>query len=61
MQSLILTAMYWYGDARKETESEISKFLKYIYGLESLVIFDTKYDKKDRMAKKTCNNFFQKK
>ena len=60
MQSLILTAMYWYGDARKETESEISKFLKYIYGLESLVIFDTKYDKKDRMAKRLATIFSKK-
>ena len=57
MQSLIITAMYWYGDASKETENEISKFLKYIYGLESLVIFDKTYGKKKRMAQRLATIF----
>ena len=50
LQSTILAALYWYGDAGKPTENHLSKFLKYVYGLENLVIFDNEYDKKNRMA-----------
>ena len=50
IQSLILTALYWYGDAGKETEDNLSKFLKYMHGLETLLIFDNKYEKGERMA-----------
>ena len=50
LQSTILAALYWYGDAGKPTENHLSKFLKYVYGLENLVIFDSEYDKKNRMA-----------
>ncbi len=52
VQSIILSTLYWYGDAGKETEDELSKFLKYTYGLENLVIFDNKYDKRKRMAER---------
>ena len=50
LQSTIITALYWYGDAGKPTEDNLSKFLKYVYGLENLVIFDNSYGKKNKMA-----------
>jgi len=50
IQSLILTSLYWYGEAGKETEDQLSKFLKYLHGLETLLIFDNKYEKGKRMA-----------
>jgi len=50
IESLILTAIYWYGDAGKESEENLSKFLKYMHGLETLLIFDNKYNKAERMA-----------
>lgn len=50
VQSTILNALYWYGDAGREMDDDLSKFLKYTYGLENCVIFDNQYDKKNRMA-----------
>lgn len=52
IQSLILTALYWYGEASKETEDQISKFLKYLYGLESLLIFDNQYGKSEKISQR---------
>jgi len=60
VQSLILTGLYWYGEAGKETEDDIGKFLKYTYGLENLVIFDDKYGKKNRMADRLAKIFSKK-
>jgi len=55
LQSIILTALYWYGDAGKETEDDLSKFLKYLHGLESLLIFDNRYEKGKRMAERLAS------
>jgi len=57
LQSIILTGLFWYGDAGNEGEDDLSKFLKYTYGLENLVIFDNKYDKKTRMAERIAKIF----
>ena len=52
LQSVILTGLYWYGDAGydKKNENRPSIFLKYMMGLESMLIFDRKHDKKIRIA-----------
>lgn len=57
IQSLILTALYWYGEAGKETEDELSQFLKNLHGLETLIIFDSQYDKGRRMAERLAKIF----
>ena len=57
LQSIILTGLFWYGDAGNEIKDNLSKFLKYTYGLETLVIFDNKYDKKTRMAERLAKIF----
>jgi len=57
VQSLILTALYWYGEAGKETEDELSQFLKNLHGLETLIIFDSQYDKGRRMAERLAKIF----
>ncbi len=57
IQALILTALYWYGEAGKETEDELSMFLKNLHGLETLIIFDSQYDKGRRMAERLAKIF----
>ncbi len=57
IQSLILTALYWYGEAGKKTEDELSQFLKNLHGLETLIIFDSQYDKGRRMAERLAKIF----
>lgn len=57
IQSIIQSVLYWYGEGNKETEDELSKFLKFMHGLEMLLIFDNKWDKGKRIADRIAKIF----
>lgn len=60
LQSRILTALYWYGEAFKD-KNPPSAFLKYITSLETMLIFENTYDKSKIIAERLSSIIYTKK
>lgn len=51
IESTILSALYWFGEGHKDSNST-SSFLNYVTVIENLIIFDRQHDKAERVAER---------